>query len=210
MVGGAIIVAWIAGLAVLIRREYFRPQVERLAEAANDRRMLLGGHYVVGEVALWRGNLPEACARIERAREFYEGTEVGRASCEATVENNTTHYVEDSLPQKAKWARVECDFPNIKGSNTTGEQPEIFTLANNPGEYEFKLLWNNKLARSIKFTVQPGGKFDNGIATSNKLGSDIVIYPVQIIGDQDGNWNRTAWKTDAFYGNPLTGFTALP
>ena len=34
MVGGAIIVAWIAGLAVLIRREYFRPQVERLAEAA--------------------------------------------------------------------------------------------------------------------------------------------------------------------------------
>jgi hypothetical protein len=34
MVGGAIIVAWIAGLAVLVRREYFRPQVERLAEAA--------------------------------------------------------------------------------------------------------------------------------------------------------------------------------
>jgi hypothetical protein len=34
MVGGAIIVAWIAGLGVLIRREYFRPQVERLAEAA--------------------------------------------------------------------------------------------------------------------------------------------------------------------------------
>src|SRR4029079_3676701 len=34
MVGGAIIVAWIAGLAVLIRREYFRPQVERRAEAS--------------------------------------------------------------------------------------------------------------------------------------------------------------------------------
>ena len=34
MVGGAIIVAWIAGLAVLIRREYFRPRVELLAEAA--------------------------------------------------------------------------------------------------------------------------------------------------------------------------------
>jgi hypothetical protein len=51
-------------------------------------------------------------------------------------EANSTHYVEDSLPQKAKWARVECDFPNIKGSNTTGEAPsifgEIFTLANNP------------------------------------------------------------------------------
>ena len=146
----------------------------------------------------------------EVGKRFMDGTEIGRAGCEAVIENNTTHYVEDSVPQKAKWSRVECDFPNIKGRNTTGEQPEIFTLANNPGEYEFKLLWNNKLARSIKFTVQPGGKFDNGIATANQLGSDRVIVPVQIIGDQDGTWNRAAWKTDAFYGNPLTGFSALP
>jgi hypothetical protein len=146
----------------------------------------------------------------EVGKQFMDGTEVGRASCEAVIENNTTHYVEDALPQKAKWALVECDFPNIKGKNTTGEQPEIFTLANNPGEYEFKLLWNNKLSRSIKFTVAPGGKFDNGIATANKLGSDRVIVPVQIIGDQDGTWNKMSWKTDAFYGNPLTGFTALP
>ena len=48
------------------------------------------------------------------------------------------------------------------------------------------------------------------IAHTNKLGSDRVIVPVQIIGDQDGQWNRAAWKTEAFYGNPLSGFTALP
>lgn len=34
MVGGAIIAAWVAGVALLVRREYFRPQAERLAEAA--------------------------------------------------------------------------------------------------------------------------------------------------------------------------------
>lgn len=34
VVGVAIIAAWLAGIALLIRREYFRPQVERLAEAA--------------------------------------------------------------------------------------------------------------------------------------------------------------------------------
>ena len=150
----------------------------------------------------------------EVGKKFLDGMEVGKAGCEAEVENNTTHYVEESVPQKAKWARVECDFPNIKGRNTTGESSpvfgEIFTLADNPGEYEFKLLWNNKLARSIKFTVQPGGKFDNGIATSNQLGSDRVIFPVQVIGDQDGVWSKTAWQTEAFYGNPLKGFTALP
>jgi hypothetical protein len=33
MVGGAIIVAWLAGIALLVHREYFRPQYERLAEA---------------------------------------------------------------------------------------------------------------------------------------------------------------------------------
>jgi hypothetical protein len=37
-----------------------------------------------------------------------------------------------------------------------------------------------------------------------------VIYPVQIIGDQDGVWNKTAWQAEAFYSNPLKGFTALP
>ena len=148
----------------------------------------------------------------EVGKTFMDGTEIGRASCEAEVEINTTHYVEDSVPQKAKWARVECDFPNIKGRNTTGDDTtkDLFTLAANPGEYEFKLLWNNKLARSIKFTVQPGGKFDNGIATSNQLGSDRVIFPVTIIGDQDGAWDKAAWRTDAFYGNPLTGFTPAP
>jgi hypothetical protein len=150
----------------------------------------------------------------EVGKKFYEGEEVGRASCDSEVENGTTHFVDDSVPQKAKWARVVCSFPNVKGRNKTGEGPGMFgplyTLADNPGDYEFKLLWNNRLARSIKFTVAPGGKFDNGVATANKLGSDRIIFPVQIIGDQDGQWDRAAWKTDAFYSNPLTGFTPSP
>ena len=148
----------------------------------------------------------------EVGKTFLDGMEISKAGCEAEVEINTTHYVEETVPQKAKWARVECDFPGIKGSNTSGDDTtkNIYTLAANPGEYEFKLLWNNKLARSMKFTVQPGGKFDNGIATANQLGSDRVIVPVTIIGDQDGMWNKTAWQTDAFYGNPLKGFTPTP
>src|SRR4051812_47650874 len=34
MVGGAIIAAWLAGIGLLVQREYFRPQYEKLAEAA--------------------------------------------------------------------------------------------------------------------------------------------------------------------------------
>jgi hypothetical protein len=105
-------------------------------------------------------------------------------------------------------------FTNVRGWDKTGDEPGMFgplyELSAKPGEYEFKLLWTNHLARSIKFTATPGGKLDNGIASANKLGSDRVIVPVTIIGDQDGQWDRAAWKTDAFYGNPLTGFTVSP
>jgi hypothetical protein len=34
MLGAGVIIAWLAGIALLVRREYFRPQSERLAEAA--------------------------------------------------------------------------------------------------------------------------------------------------------------------------------
>lgn len=145
---------------------------------------------------------------------FYQGEEVGRPGCEAELEKETTQYVDDSLPQKAKWARVICDFNNVRGWDKSGEGAGMFgplyMLGANPGDYEFKLLWRNHLARSIKFTVAAGGKFDNGIAAANKLGSRREIFPVQIIGDQDGQWDKTAWKTEAFYGNPLTGFTPVP
>ncbi len=150
----------------------------------------------------------------EIGRQMLDGIEVGAASCDTEIELNPSISTKADFPQGAKWRRVKCIFHNVKGRDDSGQsygtfQPP-FLMASNPGEYEFKLLWNNKLARSIKFTVKPGGSFDNGIATSNKLGDDRILFPVTIIGDQDGVWDRTAWKTDAFYGNPLTGFTVVP
>jgi hypothetical protein len=61
----------------------------------------------------------------------------------------------------------------------------------------------------MKFSVSKEGIVENGIATNSKLGRNRVIVPVQIIGDQDGIWDKNAWK-DAFYGNPLVGFTPIP
>lgn len=149
----------------------------------------------------------------EVGRMFMDGMQVGAAGCEGVVDLQTTQSVNDSLPQKAKWSRVECGFPIVKQwDKTNGGQGQpntndMFKMASNPGQYEFKLLWNNKLARSIKFTVGPNGKLDNGIASSNKLGIERVVVPVTIIGDQDGTWNKATWQIDAFYGHPLTGFT---
>ena len=86
----------------------------------------------------------------------------------------------------------------------------IFFLAANPGEYEVKVLREGDLARSAKFTVGPDGRLvDNGITQKNSLGGLAMVLPVKVLGSGDGQWDANAWKTDAFYGNPLTGF-AVP
>lgn len=176
-----------------------------------------GWDYPVFNVAFWvRGDAVRMEPHLfykgqEVGKVYLDGEQVGRPSCDAKVENETTHYVNDSLPQKAKWARVECTFYTVKRwDKTQGGQPnskEMFMTSANPGEYEVKVLRNNQLARSIKFTVGPEGKLDWSVTNANKLGNDRGIVPVTIIGDQDGQWDKAAWKTDAFYGNPLTGFT---
>ena len=56
----------------LKRAHALAQQSLRVAEAADDRRLLLGGHHVVGEVALWSGNLREACSHLMAATELYE------------------------------------------------------------------------------------------------------------------------------------------
>jgi hypothetical protein len=149
----------------------------------------------------------------EVGKVFFQGDEVGKAGCEPDVTIETSQSVDEKTPQKAKWARVKCTFYNVRGWDKTekksGPFDPPFPLSNNPGEYEFKVLWKGHLARSIKFTVNPEGKFDNGIAAANKLGADKAIVPVHVLGDQDGTWNKSAWKTDAYYGNPLTGFTPV-
>jgi hypothetical protein len=32
--------------------------------------------------------------------------------------------------------------------------------------------------------------------------------PVAVLGNEDADYDRTSWKTMAFYGDPLSGFTA--
>jgi len=177
-----------------------------------------GWDYPTFEAAFWvRGEPTHIEPHLflgenEVGKMVFQGQPVGKASCEADLTSETSQFVDESVPQKAKWARIKCDFPSVRAWDKKDRPPgmfgPMFLLSKNPGEYELKVLINNHLARSLKFTVGADGKFDNGIATANNLGSDRVIVPVKIIGEQDGKWNKDAWKADAFYGNPLTGFSA--
>jgi hypothetical protein len=148
----------------------------------------------------------------EVGKKYYQGEEVGKPSCGMMeVQNNPSHFTTSDEP-KFIWTRWKCYFPNVKGWDKTGDRPGMFgppyVLGANAGDYEIKILFKGHLVRSIKFAVDAEGKIvDNGIAAANKLGSNRIIEPVQVLGDSDGPWDRNAWKTDAFYGNPLTGFS---
>lgn len=151
----------------------------------------------------------------EVGKMFYEGEEVGKPSCGTNeVEDNPTHITEPH--GQFIWTRMKCNLPNIKAWNKTGEENKtmfgpLYLLNENAGDYEIKIIYKGHLVRSIKFAVDAEGKIvDNGIGKNNKLGNNRVIVPVQVLGDADGTWDKTAWKTDAFYGNPLTGFAVGP
>jgi hypothetical protein len=136
-----------------------------------------------------RGNPGDVYAHL-----FFQGKEISKHWCRVG-ENSEWN------PAKYVWWEFDCKFEGVHKDDGSGGH----ALSKNPGEYEIKVLSGGKLARSIKFGVGPDGGIDNGIAAANNLGSNRVIVPVQVIGDQ-GPWNKLAWKTEAYYGNPLTGF----
>jgi hypothetical protein len=149
----------------------------------------------------------------EVGKMIYEGQPVSVPSCGSNeVEHNTTHIANGQYV----WTRMKCEFSAVLGWNKTDDKNEtmfgrLYLFSENPGEHEIKIIYQGHLVRSFKFSVDAEGKIvDNGIATSNKLGNNRVIVPVQVLGASDGPWDKNAWKTDAFYGNPLTGFTVVP
>jgi hypothetical protein len=159
------------------------------------------GDDVFLNVAFWiRGNPPEVEAHL-----FYKGKDLAKY----TAAGNSGP---DWKPDKPLWGLVDCAFLGVypKKPEDDGAYDPKFDVSANPGEYEVKVLLAGHLARSIKFKVGPDGKLDKSLAAANKLGSDKAIVPVQVIGNRESAWDRSAWKTGAFYGNPLTGFAALP
>lgn len=140
---------------------------------------------------------------------FYQGKEVAK---EKGCTSDT--YGTDDSRMKQNWSLVTCEFTYVYREDPDpqhiSKDAPLHDLSKSPGEYEIKMIYKGELARSIKFTVAADGSFDNGIATANKMGDNVTIVPVKVIGSQDGVWDRLAWKTGAFFGNPLTGFTAPP
>jgi len=150
-------------------------------------------------VAFWvRGNTPDVEAHL-----FYQGKDIAKFS-------NPGNGAADWNPTLYRWGLVDGEFLGVYSNAPSGDEgyEPRFGVRNNPGNYEVKVLILGHLARSIKFKVSANGSLEGGIDSANTLGTDRVVIPVQVVGDSGGTWDRNAWKTDAFYGNPLAGFVA--
>lgn len=85
-------------------------------------------------------------------------------------------------------------------------QPDGIYTKDKPGEYTVKIFHKGVQVRETKFTIQPNGHLaPNAFASQIPLNLLKAVIPVKVMGTLD-KWTPTAWKTEAFYGNPLSGF----
>ncbi len=83
--------------------------------------------------------------------------------------------------------------------------PNATFTQDKPGEYTVKVFYNGSQVREAKFTVDTkGGIVQSG--NSKSIYPSLTIIPVKVMGNLD-KWNPASWKTDAFYGNPIAGFS---
>jgi hypothetical protein len=142
---------------------------------------------------------------------FYNGKQISstkNSSLGASVRGKAL-IAEGDDKREFYWVNWNFVFYNLRQADPAGNYPAATLLKNNPGNYEIKVLLDGELARTVAFTVGPNGEIvDSGIAAKNGFAGMGTIVPVKVIGNKEGTLNLQSWKTDAFYGNPLTGFTA--
>ena len=140
---------------------------------------------------------------------YYQGKLVADSTGEDNKYGNTACEVTNTAYEESAFGYCRRKF--VVNAMVWDKQPEFhprdYPMYKNPGEYEIKILENGKLARTAKFTMGTNYQLvDTGIGKQNNLATGRIVVPVQMIGDQDGPWDRNAYKTDAFFGNPMSGF----
>lgn len=148
-------------------------------------------------------------------RIFYKGQQIAStkdndgASGVSDYDERTTQYAPAFAPQNI-WKRWQFQWGNFRFDNNGGFNRDYYPKAlyadKNPGDYTVKIYRNGTQIRELSFSIGADGRFVVPAYTSRiPLPYHRIILPVKVIGTTE-KWDATVWKTDAFYGNPLTGF----
>lgn len=143
-------------------------------------------------------------------RLFYNDQQIA-----TTDDMGSVSFAESRFPNsnenKDSYLIARCDFQYFKfhyAANAQGRKtyPQAKFMNDMDGNYTVKVYHKGIQIREASFGVSGGMIADNGVASGSSFNDTKVIIPVKILGNMD-KWNSATWKTDAFYGNPLTGFT---
>ncbi|MGB2751647.1 MAG: hypothetical protein WBC19_06280 [Pyrinomonadaceae bacterium] len=144
------------------------------------------------------------------ARLFYNGEQIATTDDMGAAESVQQRYP-NSLENKEthRWELFNFEWYKYKyAANAQGRNMfrQARFMNDSDGSYAVKVFHKGVQIREASFSVAGGMIADNGIASSNNFTDGKTIIPVKIMGDKD-KWSSATWKADAFYANPLTGFT---
>lgn len=154
--------------------------------------------------SMWfRGNLDGKL----KAYLFYNGKQIDNSDVSGGSLQTNTIFSEGDSENKFRWEQWTFNFYKTRFfDNQNGNNFHLFKRS--PGNYEIKVLLDDEIVRTIAFTVGVDGNItDSGIAKSNEMTGFGVIVPAKINSVKEGTINLLSYKTDAFYGNPLVGFS---
>ncbi|MBK9153645.1 MAG: hypothetical protein IPM25_05435 [Chloracidobacterium sp.] len=173
----------------------------------------IGG--ITPEVSVWLKGPVEA-SELE-GRVFYKGQQIastkdpGGSSGASDYDERMTQFAPPFAPDK-RWKRWQFTWNNFRVDNNGGFNRDYYPNAHyadkNPGEYTVKIYRNGTQIREVAFTVGADGKFvAPSYASQVFLPYHRILLPAKVMGTTE-KWDAAAWKTEAFYGNPISGFTA--
>ena len=177
----------------------------------------IGFHHSLDEVGAMSPELsvwlkgPVEAGELE-ARVFYKGQQVATtkdAGGAGVEEERLTDHTAAFAPDKA-WKRWQFSWRSFLFDNNGSYNPENFPNAffadRNPGDYTVKIYRAGVQIREVAFTIGADGRFVvPAYANQIPLPYYRIVLPVKFVGGAE-KWDTSVWKTDAFYGNPLTGF----
>jgi hypothetical protein len=164
------------------------------------------------EVSIWLNGAIET-SELE-GRIFYKGQQIASTKDEngggvSDYDERAADYAAAFVPHTI-WKRYQFSWRKFlvdnNGTFNRDNFPNTHYADKNPGDYTVKIYRNGAQIRELSFSVGTDGRFVVPAYTSQiPMPYYRIILPVKVLG-ATGKINAAAWKTDAFYGNPLNGF----
>ena len=158
-------------------------------------------------IYLWFKGLPQP--EDMEARLFYNDRQITSTADGGRIYNKKIHGDGCARGQEVcryglysiLWHNFVIDKDTVSSYN----YPNAFSSKDMPGEYTIKVFHKGVPVREAKFTIAPNGTVGkNGF--SGNIYPTMTMIPVKVL-DTTEKWNPNAWKTEMFYGNPVTGFS---